>query len=118
MINAGTAFHTLLETARRHCGLGQAGPGTGEWLVYRTEEPGTVADPWERRIAEMGDGRTADKIVEAIWLDEIKAGAWIVDIGLWRGLFDQKVFQTIDELAQRGIIHIVPASARREDSYA
>ena len=77
-----------------------------------------MADPWERRIAEMGDGRTTDEIVEAIWREEIKAGAWVIDIGLWKGLFDQKVFQTIDELAHRRVIHIVPASARREDSYA
>ncbi|MCH8206839.1 MAG: hypothetical protein IH956_07515, partial [Chloroflexi bacterium] len=118
MISARTAFHTLLDTARRRCGLGQAGAGPSAWLVYRAGPTDMIADPWERRIAEMGDGRPTGEIVEAIWREEIEAGAWVVDIGLWKGLFNQKVVQAIDELAQRGVIHIVPALARREDSYA
>ena len=76
-----------------------------------------MTDPWERRIAEMGDGRPASEIVEAVWHDEIRAGAWIVDIGLWKSLFEQRVRQKLYDLVRRRVIYFEPSGAAREESH-
>ncbi len=42
----------------------------------------------------------------AMFYQEVRAGAWVVDIGIWRNLFDQDVVKTIGELADQGYIRV------------
>jgi hypothetical protein len=77
-------------------------------LVYRTIPANAVQDPWERRIIELGEGRSIGEITEILYWEEVRRGAWAVDIGLWKHLFDQCVVNTIRELASRGHICLMP----------
>lgn len=64
--------------------------------------PGT--DSWEKGILERGDGRPVAEVIDMLYKDEIAAGAWAVDIGLWKGLFDESVLKTIGRLVDSGDI--------------
>ena len=50
--------------------------------VFRASDRCLPQDPVEQRIVELGDGRSAGEITETLYVDEIRAGAWIVDIAL------------------------------------
>jgi sulfate adenylyltransferase len=73
--------------------------------VYRLKAPDDSADPWERRILELCDGRPLGEIIEALYREEVRKGAWMADIGLWKGLFDKNVIGTIAILADKGYIN-------------
>ena len=57
----------------------------------------------------MADGKSINEILEAMFSEELMAGAWMVDIGIWRNLFDQSVVKTIGELADLGYIRLEPS---------
>ena len=63
-------------------------------------------DSWERRIIELGEGKEVSEIMETFYVEEIRAGAWAVDVGLWKSLFDQCVTRTISGLAASGYIYL------------
>ena len=77
-------------------------------LVYRVTEAGEVKGDWERRIIELGDGKSIGEIIEILYREETRRGAWVDDIGLWRNLFDQCVVKTIRELIDMGHIYLKP----------
>ena len=72
-------------------------------VVYRVTEASEVKD-WERRIIELGDGKSIGQIMGILYEEELESGAWMVDIGLWKNLFEQSVVKEIGELADRGYI--------------
>ena len=76
--------------------------------VVRASEADDLPDSWERRVVELGDGRTVAEIIELLFSEEIRAGAWTVDIGLWKPLFDQSVLKTIGRMAAKGYVRLVP----------
>ncbi len=75
-------------------------------IVYRVKGTNEVKDIWEKRIIDLADGKTIDEILDAMFYQEGKAGAWVVDIGIWRNLFDQDVVKTIGELADQKYIRV------------
>ena len=79
-------------------------------LVYRVAQfPGEVirgSDRWEKRIIELGDGRSVGEIKGVLYRDELIAGASAVDIGMWKRGFDRSVDRVIAELVARGILHL------------
>ena len=77
-------------------------------LVFRLIEPSEVKDLWERRIIELGDGRSISEIIDILYKEAIKAGASAIDIGLWWDLFNQSVVKTISQLANSGYISLKP----------
>ena len=77
-------------------------------LVYRMTDASRFKDGWERRIIELGDGKCIDEIIEILYREEIKMGAWQVDIGLWKGIFDHGVLNTISELTNGRHIYLKP----------
>lgn len=79
--------------------------------------PGTP-DFWERRILELSDGRTVGEIVGVLYSDELRAGASITDIGMWKQLFDKRVVNCIFDLAQKGYIRLELSEADKEGGYA
>ena len=81
---------------------------TARQLVFRTEDADASADGWAGRIIEMSDGRPVSEIVAAIYLDELRAGAWAADIGIWNHLFAKSVIEVIDRLAAQGSIRVEP----------
>ena len=91
--------------------LKPAGGEDASWLVYRVVQADEVRDPWKKRVIEMADGRSMDQIKEALYRQEIMAGASEVDIGMWKNLFDGSVLQTIHELANSG--HLCLRSAKQ-----
>ena len=72
-------------------------------VVYRVTEASEVKD-WESRIIELGDGKSIGQIMGILYEEELESGAWMVDIGLWKNLFEQSVVKEIGELADRGYI--------------
>jgi hypothetical protein len=79
---------------------------TARQLVYRTGAFDAGAKGWAARIVEMGDGRPVSQIVATIYLDELQAGAWAADIGVWSQQFAMSVIKVIDQLAAQGLIRI------------
>ncbi len=75
-------------------------------LVYRATEASEVKGGWEKRIVELSDGKNIGEITEILYREEVKMGAWIVDIGLWKDIFDQSVIKTIRELTDTGYIYL------------
>ena len=75
--------------------------------VHRTAtDPLVGTDCWERQVLEHCDGKPVPQILEALNLEQIRAGAAAVDIGFWKGLFDQGVLITLGELARGGYIRL------------
>jgi hypothetical protein len=81
-----------------------------EGRVFRASGRRLPQDPLEQRIVELGDGRSAGEITDILYVEEIRAGAWIVDIALWKHLFDDSVAVTIRELADKGYLRVEPNS--------
>mgnify|MGYP001056979922 CR=1 FL=1 len=81
-----------------------------EGRVFRASDRRLPQDPLEQRIVELGDGRSTGEIVETLYVEEIRAGAWIVDIALWKYIFDRMVAVTIRRLADRGYLKLEPKS--------
>ncbi len=78
-------------------------------VVYRVKGADEVKDTWKRRIIDLANGKSIDEILDAMFSQEVRAGAWMVDIGIWRNLFDQDVVKTIGELADQGYICLEPS---------
>jgi hypothetical protein len=75
-------------------------------LVFRLAEAREVKDLRLRRIIELADGKSVEEIFEALYTQELRAGAWEADIGFWRSLFYRDVVETIRELASQGYVQI------------
>ena len=78
-------------------------------LVYRVEGAGPVADPWGKAIFELGDGRTLGDVVDAVYRLELARGGWLLDIGIWKNLFDRSVLDKVFDLVHRGHLRLTPA---------
>ena len=87
-------------------------------LVFRSGATQRANDDWERLIIELGDGRSVAEIVATIYQDELRRGAWAADIGVWSGLFAERVIRVINDLAAQGQIHLKSrgGSADHEDT--
>ena len=84
--------------------------------AHTTAAPPGVTDPWQRRVMELCDGRPVARVLDALYIKQIRAGAAAADIGLWRRLFDQNVLSTLGDLAKRGYISL--RDERRADLVA
>ncbi len=84
---------------------GKGGPQRQQ-RAYRLVAPQVVNDCWERRVLELADGRTVDEIVEGVYWQEIRAGAWLADAGLYVGLFRRRVTDVVKELADQGRLRL------------
>jgi hypothetical protein len=73
-------------------------------LVYAVAEAPGDEYHWAKTIIELGDGRSVREIIETIYRDELSAGAWMADIGLWSDLYAREVTEAIHDLAIRGYI--------------
>ena len=81
-------------------------------LVRRVSAKSGISDPWGSAILELGDGRTVHEVVEALYNEELRKGARLVDIGIWTSLFDRSVVVTIGELARRGLLCLEPSQEK------
>lgn len=111
MISAKENMSRLVGALARMSTSGSASDETSGQLVYGTGGHGGLTDRWERRIVELSDGKPIARIVETLYREELSAGAWAVDIGLWKGLFDQNVLEAIRRLASKGYIYLEPANS-------
>ena len=66
---------------------------------------------------ELGDGRTVAGIMDVLFCEEVRAGAWMVDIGLWKPLYDRDVVETIYRLAAEGYIRLMPHESSADGKY-
>jgi len=82
-------------------------------VVYRVKGANEFKDRWKRRIIDLADGKSIEEILDAMFTQEVRAGAWLVDIGIWRNFYDQDVIKTIGELADQGYLRL--ASNNREE---
>lgn len=80
--------------------------------AHRLVESTDMHDGWAKRVIELADGRTVGEIVAVIYRDELRCGAWMADIALWRHLFHRSVIAAVEELAERG--HIALREAERD----
>ena len=78
-------------------------------IVYRRSSARYSSDPWKRAVFQQCHGQSVGNIVNALYLDELRRGAWLVDIGIWKSLFDRTVLTAIRELADEGYIYLSAA---------
>ena len=97
----------LKRTLMRMFGLLAEGNGITKQLVYRAVEVSAVQDPWERRIIELGEGRSIGEITEILYREEIRSGAWAADIGLWKSVFAECVVNDIVGLVSLRHIRLI-----------
>ena len=71
---------------------------------------------WESRIVELSDGRSVGELKETLYREQLMAGASLVDIGVWRGLFDRSVDGAIGELAKKKYIRLESVEAPGEEN--
>ena len=79
-------------------------------FVFRLDLVSAVKDSRMGRILELADGKSVEEIAEVLYAEELRAGAWLVDIGVWRSLFDQDVVKTLNQMADLGYIQMGEAS--------
>ncbi len=99
MINARADLSRFVRTLARKFVADPKSHAITRQLVYRVTELSRPKGCWERRIIELGDGKSIGEIIEILYREETQKGAWIVDIALWKGVFDRSVIKTISELA-------------------
>lgn len=75
-------------------------------FVFRVVGAGEVKDPWLRRIIELADGKSVEEISEALYSEQLRAGAGDADIGFWRTAFCREVAKTIGKLASQGYVRM------------
>jgi hypothetical protein len=75
-------------------------------FVFRVAEASEVKDTWLRRILELAEGKSVEEISEALYLEELRAGAWDADIGFWRTAFCRDVAKAIARLAGQGYVRM------------
>ena len=88
-------------------------------LVHRVVDPPVsplskggirvVEDPLQRRIIALADGRSMSEIIDILYGEEVCAGAWAADIGIWKGRFRDDATKVIGEIVRLGYISVVPA---------
>ena len=88
---------------------------TTRQLVYRMKETAGIKDSWDRRIVELGDGKSVGEIIEALYNEELQRGAQRADIGMWKHLFDRSVVEKIGELVNRGYIDVITTEVVMEE---
>ncbi len=97
----------------------EAAPGQGngagllqkynrDLLIHNLRPVRHHSGPWEQMIVEQCDGQSIRQVVETLYRYELRNGASLVDIGIWKTLFDRTVVQTVYELAHDGYISLVP----------
>ena len=87
-----------------------------QWLVYKLRPISDYSDSWEWTIVERCNGKSIRNIVETLYLEELRKGAWLVDIGIWKTLFDREVVATIHELTDKGYIRLLPGAKSWKDA--
>ncbi len=88
---------------------------TTRQLVFRMKEAAGIKGSWDRKIVELGDGKSVGEIVEALYKEELRRGAQSADIGMWKHLFDRNVVEKIGELVNRGYINVIPREVVMEE---
>ena len=83
-------------------------------LVHKLRPRRRDSGLWEWLVVERCDGQPIWKVVETLYLYELRKGAWLTDIGLWKTLFDRTVVETVYELVRTGFISLLPDSERMD----
>ena len=98
---------------------GPAGGPPDDALVYRERQrPEDPDDSWQRRVLEVCDGRSLGEIKSLMYEEELVAGASVVDIGIWRGLFDRTVQEALLRLIYSGHVRLALNSVFKENGNA
>ena len=99
-------MHRMACALARILGPDAATQEVAQKLAHRVGDINSATNAWERRILELGDGKRVTDIVEILFREESRSGAWVVDIGLWKSLFDWRVLETVADLALRGHVRL------------
>ena len=75
-------------------------------LVFRTEESNGVKDPRYKRIIELANGQSVGEITEFIYYEQLRRGAWLADIGLWKDMICYDLEKSIGQLAAMGFLRL------------
>ena len=89
--------------------------GFSSKLVYRIKQADGLEPAWEKRIVELGDGRSVGGITQTMYREQLELGAGLVDVGIWKCLFDRWVANTISALASRGLLRVESAGDLTSD---
>ena len=94
--------------ASQEFGAGLPQRGNLDLLVRKLEKVPRDSGSWEWVIVEQCGGQSIRQIVKILYRYELRKGASLVDIGLWKSLFDRSVLKTVYELVHDGYIDLVP----------
>ena len=100
----------LIRTVAKALASTDPDPQMTRQLVYAMSDTHGVGDELARRVIELGDGRSVGEIIAIIYGQELGAGAWAVNIGIWSDIFAQSVIKIINDLSDTGYIRLRDAS--------
>ena len=72
--------------------------------VTRAVESSGLENPWIKRILELADGKTVDEIVDVLYLEEMRRGGWLADIGFVKGFFQREIEDILNSLEDAGYL--------------
>ncbi len=109
----------LMRTLSRMFGFEPGSDEIGSLLMYRTiAGAGSVQDPLDRRIIELGEGRSIGEIIEILYREETRSGGSAVYLRPWKGLYGQCLVNTIGQLRRLGYVRLIPSDiSYGEDTY-
>ena len=77
-------------------------------VLHGLVDPSAIEDPWARHLFLLAQGRTVREVQDHLYSEELKNGAWLADIGLLRGRFDQEVRKNLYLLIGQGALSLAP----------
>ena len=83
-----------------------ASNAASQYLVFRAEDTHSAELAWEKRIVELAEGRPVKEIIQVLYREQLSRGARLVDVGIWKSLFDRTVVNTICDLVDRRVIRM------------
>ena len=76
-------------------------------LIDRTSQAGKAMDADEESAASLRAGMSVEEIAEELYQRDLRAGGWLFDMGLWRGLYIRRASEIINKLS--GQAHVQAA---------
>ena len=88
--------------------------GNHNLFIHKLKPIRRNSSSWEWMIVEQFEGQSISQVAETLYLYELRIGASLVDIGIWKSLFDRTVAETVYQLVHNGYISLVPDAKKME----
>ena len=68
-------------------------------LIKRPAKASKATDPDEESADLLAAGMSVEEIAQELYQRDLRAGGWLFDMGLWRGLYIRRAAELINKLS-------------------